>query len=172
MTELRIGDQLIRFDREATVSAYSRVPQGDANRCTCAPCSNFALLRDSAYPDAFRNFLEELGIDPAKEGEVFHYGPEGDLQLYGGWFYFVVELVEPGTRLSNAGNEFHYRITQTFPRPPAEFGDTVSAVEFTILVTWLLEEPCDSPANATMLKVEEMMNRYPNALRALANRKQ
>jgi hypothetical protein len=93
MTELRIGDQLIRFDRDATVLAYSQIPQGDADRCDCSGCRNFALQREKIYPDAFRALLNVLGIDHHKEGEAIHYGPKGALHFYGGWFHFVGVLL-------------------------------------------------------------------------------
>ena len=172
MTELRIGDQLIRFDREATVAAYSQVPQGDANRCPCSGCRNFALLRDKAYPDDFQAFLTTLGIDVNKEGEAFSYGPKGQGHYYGGWFYFVGELEETSERLVDSDGDFQYFVGTSFPRPPEIFGKTVSAVEFTTLIPWVLEEPWDPVADAQILKVEEIMDRYPNTLRALAKPKQ
>jgi hypothetical protein len=122
MTELRIGNQLIRFDREAAIAAYSRILQGDADRCPCSGCRNFALLRDKAYPETFRAFLAKLGTDANKEGEAFSYGPKGQGHYYGGWFYFGGELVEVGERSVGAGNDFQYFVGTSFPRPPEIFG--------------------------------------------------
>jgi hypothetical protein len=100
MTELRIGDQLIRLDREATIAAYSQVGQGGADRCSCSGCRNFALLRDKLYPEAFRELLNLLGIDAMKEAEAVLDGPVKDnLHHYGGWFYFVGEILEKGEHL-------------------------------------------------------------------------
>jgi hypothetical protein len=141
MIELRIGDQLIHYDREATVAAYSQVQQGGAGRCSCSGCRNFALLRDKIYPDAFRELLDKLGIDPNKEGEAVHYGPKGDLHLYGGWFYFVGQVMEAGEGSSNAGDGFQYWTGTSFPRPPAAFGKTVAALEFMGQLPWVLEGP-------------------------------
>jgi hypothetical protein len=145
MTELRIGDQLIRFDREATIAAYSQVEQGGADRCSCSGCRNFALLRDKIYPDAFLELLDKLGIDPTKEGEAVHYGPKADLHLYGGWFYFVGQVVEAGEGSSKAGDDFQYWTGTSFPRPPAAFGKTVAALEFMTQLPWVLEEPYEPP---------------------------
>jgi hypothetical protein len=184
VTELRIGDQLIRFDREATIAAYSAVTQGWADRCTCSGCRNFARQRDRVYPIEFRNLLNTLGIDPAKEGEAVHHGPASGFQFYGGWFYFVGELLEKGESIvsirrvpttvdprrerSSVPEEFQYFIGTAFPRPPAAFGKSVAAVEFSTLLPWVLEEPYDPAADAVIQKLEEVMRRYPNALRALA----
>jgi len=91
--ELRLGDQLVRYDRDATLAAYAQLQHGDAERCGCAGCRNFIAGREQAFPDAFRTFLAELGIDPNKEGEAIHYGPvDGDLDFLRRWFYFVGEL--------------------------------------------------------------------------------
>ena len=101
MQELRLGDQLARYDREATLAAYRLLPFGDADRCGCIHCRNFAAQRASVYPLSFRNLLSQMGIDPAKEGEVFDCaGPfEDKIRQTGGWFYFVGELVERGEKL-------------------------------------------------------------------------
>jgi len=184
MTELRIGDQLARYDRCATLAAYAQLQQGWAERCNCAGCRNFIAARAQAFPDAFHAFLAELGIDVNKEGEAIHYGPvEGDVHFYGGWFYFVGELIEAGEglttiplpgsqssvpRLPGPGEGFQYWFSTSFARPPALFGKTVAAVEFSTLISWMLDEP-DPLSEKAMKKVEETRSRYPNALRKLAN---
>src|SRR5713226_775559 len=75
MAELRLGDQLVRYDRDATLAAYAELQHGDAERCGCSGCRNFIAARAQAFPDTFRNFLAELGIDANKEGEAIYYGP-------------------------------------------------------------------------------------------------
>ncbi len=76
MTELRVGDQTVRYDREATAAIY-------------------AGLKPS-----FRALLEQLGVDPNnKEAEAFECIPvESGCHLCGGWFYFVGEVVAWGER--------------------------------------------------------------------------
>jgi hypothetical protein len=141
MEELRLGDQLVRFDRDATRSAYSLMPRGDAERCNCIHCRNFAAQRDTVYPQGFRNLLAQLGIDAKKEGEVFDMvGPFDDrIRPTGGWFYFVGELIEKGEKLTNEG-EFQYWFQPSFPRPPAFFGESVAAVEFSAKIPWVLAD--------------------------------
>lgn len=68
MTEMGIGDQTIRYDRDVTVAAYGTVEQGDAERCGCTFCKNFAAQRNLVYPTSFGSMPEQLGIDPNKEG--------------------------------------------------------------------------------------------------------
>src|SRR5271165_463223 len=109
MEELRLGDQLVRYDHEATVAAYGMLPSGDADRCNCVYCRNFAAQRATVYPQAFRTLLSQLGINPDKEGEVYDAAgtDERRTRPTGGWFYFVGELIEKGERLIQAG-DFQY----------------------------------------------------------------
>jgi len=141
MEELRLGDQLVCFDREATAAAYRNFPTGDADRCKCVYCRNFAAQRATVFPQAFRAFPDQLGIDPKKEGEVYDMaGPfEDRIRPAGGWFYFVGELIEKGEKLIQVG-DFQYWFQPSFPRPPAVFGKQVAAIEFSAQVPWVLDE--------------------------------
>ena len=141
MEELRLGDQLVRFDHDATVAAYALMPQGDGDRCGCVHCRNFAAQRGSIYPPNFRLLLAQIGIDPAKEGEVFDMvGPFNErLRPTGGWFYFVGEFIERGEKRVDEG-EFQYWFQPSFPRPPDSFGQSVVAIEFSVRVPWVLDE--------------------------------
>jgi hypothetical protein len=141
MEELRLGDQLVRFNREATAAAYRELPFGGADRCKCVYCRNFAAQRATVFPQGFRAFLDQLGVDPDKEGEVYDMGgTDGSrIRLTGGWFYFVGELIEKGESLIPAG-DFQYRFQPSFPQPPASFGKQVAAIEFFTQVPWVLDE--------------------------------
>jgi hypothetical protein len=141
MQKLRLGDQLIRFDREATVTAYRAVQSGGADQCTCVYCRNFAVQRANVYPPDFRALLDQLGIDPRKEGEVYDVAGAHEFKARptGGWFYFVGELLEKGERLMQA-DDFQYWFQPSFPRPPACFGEHVAAIEFLARVAWVLDE--------------------------------
>lgn len=80
MEEIRIGDQVALIDRDATSAAYTILPSGGADRCSCIYCRNFARQRATVYPPHFRKFLLQSGVDPNKEGEVFDMaGPFEDL---------------------------------------------------------------------------------------------
>jgi hypothetical protein len=132
---------LVRYDREATVAAYNVVLLGDADRCNCVYCRNFAAQRANVYPPDFRALLDKLGIDPNKEGEVYDAAGPFELRIRptGGWFYFVGELIEKGERLIQTG-DFQYWVQPSFPRPPTCFGERVAAIEFAAQVPWVLEE--------------------------------
>lgn len=142
MDQIESGDQIILYDPEKTRKAYSTMETGDAERCGCSYCRNFAAQRSTVYPDNFRRLLAQLGIDPEKEGEVFEYNPEGILRAYGGWFYFAGELIEPGepSTDSRCGFQYHFADAKRLPAPSADFGQSVAAIEFYAKLPWVISE--------------------------------
>lgn len=146
MTETRIGDQTIQYDRDATAAVYGSLERGGAEECGCVFCKNFAAQRSLVYPPSFRALLEQLGIDPSKEGEAFEYGPAEDgCHVYGGWFYLVGEMVAAGERNSNAigSHEFAFWLTTNCPDAPAFCGRPLLAIEFTSHLRWVLPDDPD-----------------------------
>ena len=144
MTEMQVGDQTVRYDREATAAAYGTLDHGGAETCNCTFCKNFVMQRNLIYPASFRTLLEQLGIDPNKEGEVFEYGPAQDgCHIYGGWFYFVGEMVTWGERNSSApgAHQFEFFFNSVGPDAPAFRGRPRLTVEFTTHVKWVLPDP-------------------------------
>ena len=142
MQEVRIGDPVALIDSEATATVCALLANGGAERCNCIYCRNFARPRATVFPPHFRELLVQSGVDPNKEAEVFdRRGPFEDLvRPRGGWFYLVGELLQKGEHLVSEG-EFQYWFQPLFPRPPQCFGSTVTAVEFSTKIPWLLEEP-------------------------------
>jgi len=138
MTEIRIGDQMVRYDREATAAVHGTLEHGECEECGCVFCQNFAVQRDLVYPTSFNALLEQLGVDPNKEGEVFECGPVGDgRHVYGGWFYLVGEMVTQGKENSNALGSHHFSFfTTASPNAPAFHGGPLLANEFTTHVKW------------------------------------
>ncbi|HEY7403236.1 MAG TPA: hypothetical protein VIB39_06925 [Candidatus Angelobacter sp.] len=141
MEELQAGDQTIRFDRERTSKAYAAIVQGDAERCRCASCLNFAAQRNAAYPQVFRSLLDRLGIDPNKEGEAYEEGTDGELFRYGGWFYLAGEIVVMGERLAEdpaTGFRYWFGKASRLPKPLVDFGEKVIALEFMTRIPWII----------------------------------
>ena len=144
MIEIRIGDQTVRHDRQATAAVYKVLEHGSAEQCGCIFCKNFAVQRSLVYPASFRALLEQLGIDPNKEGHLFEYGPvEDGCHLYGGWFYFVGEMIKWGERNSNApySHQFEFFITSIGTDAPGFRGAPRLTLEFTTHVKWVLPDP-------------------------------
>lgn len=153
MVEIRIGDQTIRYDRAATASVYESLEHGFAEQCGCIFCKNFAAQRDVVYPPSFRALIEQLGIDANKEGEAFEYGlVEAGCHLYGGWFYFVGEMVTAGERNSHAPDSpyFEFFFTIAHPSSRAFRGGPILALEFMTRVKWVLAESPDSGRKPAM----------------------
>ena len=143
MDQIQFGDQIIRIDNPRTRTAYELMTHGDADRCGCRYCLNFAAQRSSVYPAEFVSVLDQIGIDPAKEGEVYELGLEGERRIYGGWFYFAGEIAESGERNSTLANfEYWFADAKHLPKPATDFGDKVAAVEFMTKLPWVL---ADSP---------------------------
>ncbi len=142
MEQIQLGDQTILYDRERTRTAYATMKTGDAERCGCTSCRNFAAQRGTAYPENFRLLLQQLGIDASKEGEVYECGVEGSLMFYGGWFYLSGEIVEAGERMSDCGSGFQYYFADAkrLPKPQADFGDKALGLEFTARLPWIISE--------------------------------
>jgi hypothetical protein len=150
LTELQIGDQSVRYDREATAAVYSAITSGGAEKCGCVACRNFAAQRDEIYPASFKTLLDQLGINPAKDGWVYDYGPlPNGRYRYGGWFYLIGELITAGDR--NVGSlegpdSFEFFFNRSGPRHPAFRGRDAIAIDFTAQVNWILPETPDDPS--------------------------
>jgi hypothetical protein len=74
---------------------------------------------------------------------VFEYGPseDGD-HFYGGWFYFVGQMVTAGERNSNVPDSdyFTFWFSANCPDAPAFHGGPVLAIEFTTRVKSVLPD--------------------------------
>jgi hypothetical protein len=155
MTEMTVGDQTIRYDPEATAAIYARLRNGWAEDCGCVGCRNLLAQRDEVYPTAFRELLQRLGIDPNKESEAVADGPlENGLHHYGGWFFFVGEMVTAGEYMSliRESPYFGYFFTRVGPCPK-EFRDGPKlAVEFEAHFRWILNDNWDSDSRPAAIK--------------------
>lgn len=143
MTEVRIGDQIIRFDREATIAIYANEKNGWAEDCLCAGCQNLMAQREYAYPIPFLDLLNRLGIEPAKEAETVANGPlESGLHQYEGRFFFVGEMVSAGEQMIQLADSpyFAFFFTTGGPRPPAFLSVPTLAVEFLAHLKWVLPD--------------------------------
>jgi len=137
--ELRLGDQLIRFDRAMTVKAYEGITEGGADECTCGFCQKFRKSRAIVYPAAFLSLLEELGIDRNKEGEVYeNYTDEQGICNFGGWFFFTGQILESGEhQVETDGMTYWFGSGRSLPRSEGEFGLDLLALQFTASATLL-----------------------------------
>jgi hypothetical protein len=92
-----LGEWEFTCNRDATVAAYARAQAGGSDTCTCIWCRNFRLVRDRVYPPAFLAFLDAVGVDPKKDGEIYHNAEmKPGEHFYAGWFHFVGSLEKTG----------------------------------------------------------------------------
>ena len=139
------GQWKYTVDREATVRAYAAAERGWVDRCDCVQCRNFRIARSSAFPAAFLALLEQLGIDPAKDAEVYYIGRQAPGRYrYGGWFHFIGTLEETGdfpmVELEPGFSAFLCRAA--FPRLPSLKEKPAVQLEFLAdAVPWLLDGP-------------------------------
>jgi hypothetical protein len=141
--ELSVGEQKIRFDREATLALYCEtIKAAGADRCNCIYCRNFAAQRSTIYPEEFLRLLKKLGADPFKEWEAFDCGcaPENpNSYLYGGWFLLSGKLVV-GADKRTKQEPFSHWLTTSFPKGGLPNDVEVCAVEFMTEIPWVLAE--------------------------------
>jgi len=143
MTDMHMGDQIVRYDREATAAIYAGLDGGWAEECQCVGCRNLMAQRDAVYPSAFRELLNRLGIDPNKEAEAVADGPlENGLHHYGGWFFFVGEMVTAGEGISEVSDSpyFAYFFNRVGPCPKAFRGGPHLGIEFIAHIKWILDD--------------------------------
>ena len=147
MSEMQVGDQVIRYDREATAAIYAGLRNGWAEDCGCVGCRNFVAQRNVIYPASFRELLDQLGIDRSKESVAVADGPLANgLHHYGGWFCFIGEMVTAGEGLSTASDSpyFKYFFTRGWPCSKEFREGPRLAIEFEVHLKWVLNESWDS----------------------------
>jgi hypothetical protein len=156
MNERTFARWLLRYDPDATRHAYRQVTQGGAEQCGCAYCLNFAAQRERVYPHSVLELFKTLGIDAAREVEVFENGPAACGQaLYMGWFHFVGEIVSErperketaekgwGPDLEPIGDSFEIGFSDKagLVRKPSE-GLPIVQLDFALPLDWVLDTPC------------------------------
>jgi hypothetical protein len=138
MDEVTLNGKTVRFDRASTVSAYKTLDHGDASRCSCGDCKNFAQFRNQIYSQELLVLLERIGIDPFKEWEAYSFGDAVEGRIpYGGWFVFVGEWSPVTTlreTLISGLQPVSFFFTDSFPNASQKFGPKALAVEFLVEV--------------------------------------
>lgn len=138
------GQWKYNVDRDATIDAYRRAERGGVDTCDCVWCRNFRLARSRAFPVWFLSLLEQLGINPKKDGEVYHNGRlASGLHSYAGWYHFVGTLEETRDSAVELSPGFTaWMCEASAPRLSSLKGLPVVQLEFqSEVVPWLLNEP-------------------------------
>lgn len=142
-------------DRDATLAAYSEGDRwGKDSGCPCSNCPNFFAVLDQAYPAKFVAILEELGIRPGQETEVYYTAHlSNGLHSFGGWFYFVGVLLSGADAWKQTSDtswrddfirisdRFEYGLSAKPNWIPAPFKNkSIVTVEFQTEIPWVLSE--------------------------------
>jgi hypothetical protein len=139
------GEWQFSCDHQATADAYARAARGDSERCSCNGCRNFVAARSQVFPKAFIEFIDSLGIDSRKDGEVYHNARlVTGLHDYGGWFHFVGKLHKTGDfPVVELAPGFTVWLCKSHAPPLDVFlGLPLVEVQFHVeTVPWMLEEP-------------------------------
>jgi hypothetical protein len=142
------GKWRLSCDPDATGEAHAGMLMGAPEACGCIYCRNFATARNKVYPPEILSVFDKLGINPARESEVYEMGRlKPGLRLYGGWIHFVGAIESEGTEIGpfdmEQGEEKPFRMffansQNVLPEP---FGNQpIVQFEFVAHVRWLLKE--------------------------------
>jgi hypothetical protein len=138
-------DWKYKVDRDATISAYARTERGGSDTCDCAGCRNFRVVRADCFPREFNALLDQLGIDPRKDAEVYHNARiSPGLHSYGGWYHFIGSLdeIDESPLLKLEPSFSVWMCPASAPRLPSLEGEHVVQLEFHAeAVPWRLAEP-------------------------------
>ena len=141
----QFGQWKYSADRDATIRAYAQEEKGFTQKCGCAECRNFSLVRGRVFPPAFLTVLSDLGIDPEKEAEVYRNACLAPGRHdYGGWYHFVGTLDEIGDfpPVDFGGGFAAWMCRSSAFRLPSLRAMNVVQLEFhSDAVPWLLDEP-------------------------------
>lgn len=153
MQTVRVMNWVLAVEPAETARLQATRERGSPEECACLHCRNFSAARETAYPQPFRELLNQLGIPHDRESEMWHGGEsEPGLHFYAGWFHFVGHVVS-GPEAHQAGPQggpvelaaisesFSLGFTRNIALVPVEFGDIeVGQLEFSTHVPWVLQE--------------------------------
>jgi len=87
---IQIGRWVVRPDVLRTREAHSKLARSGATECSCVGCQNFEAVRPQLLAGPLGRILDQLGISPPWEVEVYEVGRSASgLHHYGGWFHFI-----------------------------------------------------------------------------------
>ena len=120
---VQIGRWVLRPDVGRTLAAHSQLTQSGAAECSCAGCANFEAVRPQVLRGPLGRILDQLGISPPWEVQVYEMGrgPSG-LHHYGGWFHFV-GTIESGSAAWRPVSDRSDVRTAAFELNPSQLGD-------------------------------------------------
>ena len=139
----KLGKVSVEVDAEQTRKIYSKIEMGGSEECDCAYCRNYRVQLPSALPNEVMEFLEQCGINPYKDAEVYEMGETiPGYHCYGGEYYFI-SRVAPEIDTDELPNGFQFTITLPSSLEPEEFRKVPGARCFSFVYSklpWVLDE--------------------------------
>ncbi len=90
-------DWQFEVNKPLTAQTYAQIDNGAAERCGCGSCLAYAARRSSVFPPEVLDFLEQTGIDFAKEVGLYEAARFEDVIIYGAWFHFAGRILNDTT---------------------------------------------------------------------------
>ena len=147
MAEFVFGTYRLLVDVEKTRAYYAAHPLPWIG-CDCAGCRNFKQAV-RYVPEAAREFLSALGLEPEKPGEIcFYQGTETTLSG-GGWYHICGEILEGAMpedshqvfgQWLELGEGFSAAFKSKCDLLPEDFPRPAFQMELNHQLPWLLEE--------------------------------
>ena len=99
---VRVGNWILQADVQRTKAAHAKLTESGADECSCDGCKNFVAVRAKFLEGPLGSLLDQLGISPPWEVEVYEiHRVSPGVHMYGGWFHFVGSI-EPGSPVARA----------------------------------------------------------------------
>jgi len=109
VNQTKLQNWLIEYDQDLTRQMYREGAIASAETCSCDDCAYYARNRKRAFPKWFLEFLESVGIDYAKEAEVYAIdnSAPGGPKSYHGWFHLIGRVLsDDGGTVPIGENDF------------------------------------------------------------------
>ncbi len=158
MSSIQFYRWILDIDVEATRQAYKIISEGNADKCACDGCKNFALQKEHVYPPIVREFFNRAGIDYLSEIESARICKlTSGKHSYLGWFFCFGRIVsdthskQKTTKRKHCTNETQYvRVTDDFIisiRPQSSYkidafqGPSVLEIDYYVDIPWVAQTP-------------------------------
>ena len=136
-----------RIECDPTATAYTRAARRATERCSCAPCRNWAATRERFVPGACLARLSHLGIPFDQEAEVCPGGRlESGLHLSSAWYHLIGRVVF-GEKECSSNIAYDpvsiYRCSSESLLPEPCAGLPIVQLEIEAEISWMSEIPED-----------------------------
>jgi hypothetical protein len=137
-----LGNVSVNVDVLKTKEIYASIKSWGSKDCGCAYCRNYQAQVPDCFPSEVIEFMNNCGIDPMKDAEVYEMGiAEGRKYIYGGEYYFICKST-PDFDEGIMPNGFEFTILNPTPLEPEEFHNIEGSKcsSFMWQIPWVLNE--------------------------------